>query len=180
MLGVTLAPRFREDMLLVTEDLSTADRTPTSLRVIAHEFAHLWFGDLVTLKWWNTIWQQEGMAAFLESYILDKVCTGQSGMPPAPFRTLGFLFKRLVRQATGGDYGAMARFGTTRVQTALDEDSREHSVPLTKDDIASPESIEDHFGTITYSKGCNVHFMLMNVLGEDVYRKGLHEYLTSK
>ena len=60
-------------MLLVDDKVSTADREFTSLRVIAHEFAHLWFGDLVTLKWWNTIWQQEGMAAFLESYILDKV-----------------------------------------------------------------------------------------------------------
>lgn len=63
----------RENMLLVTDKVSTADREFTSLQVIAHEFAHLWFGDLVTLKWWNTIWQQEGMAAFLESYILDKV-----------------------------------------------------------------------------------------------------------
>lgn len=135
-------------MLLVAEGVSTADRAPTSLRVIAHEFAHLWFGDLVTLKWWNTLWQQEGMAAFLESYILDK--------------------------ATGGDYGAMARFGTTRVQAALEYDAREHSVALTSDDIVDEQSV------ITYSKGCNVHFMLMNMLGETVYKLGLHEYLTSK
>ncbi|XP_034249153.1 uncharacterized protein LOC117650017 [Thrips palmi] len=144
---------YKEDMLLVTANVSTADRTATSLRVVAHEFAHLWFGDLVTLKWWNTIWQQEGMAAFLESYIVDK--------------------------ATDGDYDLMSRLGTTRVQTALDVDAREHSVPLTKNDIDSPDSIEDHFGTITYSKGCNIHFMLMNVLGESVYRSGLREYLTS-
>ncbi|KAJ1527772.1 hypothetical protein ONE63_007727 [Megalurothrips usitatus] len=144
---------FKEDQLLVTDGVSGADRVAKSLRVIAHEFAHLWFGDLVTLKWWNTIWQQEGMAAFFESYILDK--------------------------ATDSEYGQMSQFGTNRAHSALEADALEHSPPLTKDDIQTPEQIEDHFGTITYSKGSNVHYMLMNVLGEDLYRQGLNSYLTS-
>ncbi|XP_052127541.1 aminopeptidase A-like [Frankliniella occidentalis] len=73
----------------------------------------------------------------------------------------------------------MSRLGTSRVQSALDADSLEHSPPLTKDDIQTPDQIEDHFGVITYSKGSNIHYMLLNILGTTVYRNGLQNYLST-
>lgn len=96
------------------------------------------------------------------------------------FSLIRFLGAMLSLQATGSTYDAMDRLGTTRVHEALKADALEHSPPLTKDDIESPDSIADHFGVITYSKGSNVHYMLLNLLGKDVYAQGLHNYLSSK
>ena len=63
---------FREKSLLVNKDTTTAEQNNV-VRTIAHEFAHQWFGDLVSPKSWKFTWLNEGFADFFEFYIPDKV-----------------------------------------------------------------------------------------------------------
>lgn len=113
--------------MLRTPKNAMAHRRFNCARDITHEFSHLWFGDLVTNNWWSSLWQQEGMAAFMEAWVLD--------------------------QATDSEYEAVARQSVDRIEQGLMDDALETSGAITNHTVGSPEEIEEHSGELTYNKG---------------------------
>src|SRR5207253_5291138 len=63
---------FREELLLLDPQTATTDVRRDMAEVIAHELAHQWFGDLVTMQWWDDLWLNEGFATWAEQKIVDQ------------------------------------------------------------------------------------------------------------
>ena len=116
--------------------------------VIAHELAHMWFGDLVTMRWWNGIWLNEAFATFMEMVTTDA------------FRP---------------DWERWTGFGVSRSE-ALDTDALHSTRPI-EFEVTSPEDAEGMFDVLTYEKGAAVVRMLEQYLGEDRFREGIRRYL---
>jgi puromycin-sensitive aminopeptidase len=139
---------FRESLLLI--DASRANHFELSRRaaVIAHEIAHMWFGDLVTMRWWNGTWLKEAFATFMELKTSDA------------FRP---------------EWKTWLAFSTARDE-ALEIDglaaTRSIEYP-----VHSPADAAGMFDTITYEKGSAVLRMLEQFLGETVFRDGIRRYL---
>lgn len=143
---------YRERLLLLDpQDYAAADMDSVA-SVIAHELAHQWFGNLVTLKWWNDLWLNEGFATFV-SYI------GTSHLEP--------------------EWTTMERFVTDEMQGVMALDSLETSHPISVP-VESPSQVNELFDGISYSKGSSVIRMMMFFLTEDNFKKGLHQYLVDK
>ncbi len=116
--------------------------------VVAHELAHMWFGDLVTMGWWEGIWLNEAFATFMETACVD-------AFRPA--------WQRWVS------------FGTSR-EGALAIDGLHATRPI-EYPVGSPEEADGMFDVLTYEKGCSVLRMLEQFLGPQVFRDGVREYL---
>ena len=129
---------FREVLLLVDPDRSTQPELQNVADVIHHELAHMWFGDLVTMKWWNGIWLNEAFATFMEMKCTDA------------FRP---------------EWERWVSFGLSRT-AAFDVDSLESTRPI-EFEVVSPEDAEGMFDILTYEKGAAVLRMLEQYLGED-------------
>ncbi|XP_015585301.1 endoplasmic reticulum aminopeptidase 2 isoform X2 [Cephus cinctus] len=119
--------------------------------VIAHELAHQWFGNLVTMKWWNDLWLNEGAASFLEH-------KGVNHVSP--------------------QWGMMDQFILEKTQPALRLDALVSSHPISVP-VKDPSEIEAIFDAISYSKGASILYMLESFLCEDVMKRGLNDYLNS-
>jgi tricorn protease interacting factor F2/3 len=138
----------RERVLLVDE------RTPSALRravasVTAHEIAHQWFGDLVTMQWWDEIWLNESFASFMSYKVLD---------------------------ALGDTAGIWSDFLLAETSPALLGDALSSTHPI-RQAVESPEEIDQIFDEISYGKGAAVLRMLEGFLGHEVFRRGVHDYL---
>ncbi|XP_063046776.1 aminopeptidase N-like [Engraulis encrasicolus] len=143
---------YRETSLLYDPLSSSNGNKERVLTVIAHELAHMWFGNLVTLRWWNDLWLNEGFASYVE-YL------GADHAEPS------WHIKEMIVQ---GD-----------VQRAFTVDSLVSSHPLTRkeEEVNKPEEISQMFDSISYSKGAAVLRMLSEFLSEPVFVKGLSTYL---
>ena len=139
---------FREVLLLLDEDTATTVDKLHVAEVIAHELAHMWFGDLVTMKWWNGIWLNEAFATFMGVAACD-----------------AFL-PELQRWTT---------FGLDRAM-AFEVDSLESTRPI-EFEVRSPEDSEGMFDLLTYEKGGSLLRMLELYLGPDRFRAGVSHYL---
>jgi tricorn protease interacting factor F2/3 len=145
---------FREILLLVDENSSSRNKMRAAM-AIAHELAHQWFGDLVTMKWWDDIWLNESFATYMaykaidhahpEWMIWENFCNGEP---------------RVESQA-----GAMER------------DSLKNTHPI-QVPVNAPAEIEEVFDEISYGKGAHVLQMVDAYVGEDAFREGVHRYLT--
>jgi len=142
------AVTYRETALLVDVDKATQAEQARVADVIAHELAHMWFGDLVTMKWWNGIWLNEAFATFMELKCVDSY-------RPDWKRWLSFAVSR---------------------NAAMDTDSLAATRPI-EYPVASPEEANEMFDVLTYSKGSAVLRMLEVYLGEDTFRMGIRLYL---
>ncbi len=139
---------FRESVLLVDPETSTQHERQLVADVVAHELAHMWFGDLVTMRWWNGIWLNEAFATFMEVAACDA------------FRP---------------EWERWTSFGLER-STAFDTDSLDSTRPV-EYEVRSPADAEGMFDAITYEKGGALLRMLEQYLGEQQFRDGIRHYL---
>ena len=139
---------FREVLLLVDPTEATQPELQNVTDVIAHEIAHMWFGDLVTMKWWNGIWLKEAFATFMEMLLTDA------------FRP---------------DWERWVTFGLSRT-AALDVDALAATRPI-EYPVVSPDDAEGMYDLLTYEKGAGVVRMLEQYLGADAFREGIRHYL---
>ncbi|XP_061819450.1 aminopeptidase Ey-like [Nerophis lumbriciformis] len=143
---------YNENALLYNPRLpSNGDREYVAT-VISHELAHMWFGNLVTMRWWNDLWLNEGFATYV-SYL------GVHYAEPT------WNIKDLI--VLNEVIGVMAE----------DSMASSHPLSLKEEDVQEPEQIDQLFDGITYSKGAAVLRMLSEFITEEVFSKGLHTYL---
>jgi aminopeptidase N len=141
---------YGEDYLGVDPETSAARGKLTAANIIAHELAHSWFGNLVTAKWWDDIWLNEGFATYYNYYPLSSI-----GWPTS--------------QIQQGD----SRRGT---QQFLDIDQRNTSDPIRKV-IDTVFKAEDSFDGSTYPKGGAMLRMMRSTLTQPTFNKALTKYL---
>jgi puromycin-sensitive aminopeptidase len=139
---------FREAVLLVDPEEATNGELSRVADVVAHELAHMWFGDLVTMRWWNGLWLNEAFATFMELAAVD-------AYRPEWLRWVAFTNERAAAFAI---------------------DSLEATRPI-EFPVHSPQEAEGMFDLLTYQKGASVLRMLEQYLGEDRFRAGIRLYL---
>ncbi len=139
---------FREVLLLVDPDDSTQSEQQRVADVVNHEIAHMWFGDLVTMRWWNGLWLNEAFATFMEVAASDA------------FRP---------------EWDCWTSFGLLR-SGAFDTDALESTRPI-EYTVRTPADAEGMFDVLTYEKGCSVLRMLEQYLGAERFRDGVRQYL---
>jgi puromycin-sensitive aminopeptidase len=142
------AVTFRENLLLVSEDRTSRVELERVVDVISHEIAHMWFGDLVTMKWWDGIWLNEAFATFAETS-----CTAK--YHPEWDRWTSFAQSRTM---------------------AFEVDSLVSTRPI-EFEVISPADAEGMFDVLTYEKGGSVLRMMEQYLGEERFRDGVRDYL---
>lgn len=142
---------FRESCLLVDQGMTAIADKQHIATVIAHEISHQWFGNLVTMKWWDDLWLNESFASMMEYVAVDRV--------EPEFNIWESYF-------TGDVAVAMRRDALSGVQSV-------------KQSVSHPDEIQTLFdGAIVYAKGARLMYMLMNYMGESNFRKGLRDYFT--
>ncbi len=141
---------YREQTLLVDPEHSTLSTKQYVAMVIAHELAHQWFGNLVTMKWWTDLWLNEGFASWIEYLAVD---------------------------AQFPDWNMWTQFIATEQQQALRLDTLIHTHPV-EVPVNHPDEIRTIFDAISYSKGASVIHMLHDYLGAEDFKAGLRHYLT--
>jgi aminopeptidase N/puromycin-sensitive aminopeptidase len=139
---------FREVILLIDEKEGSVDLKKTIASVIAHEMAHQWFGDLVTMKWWDDIWLNEGFATWMSSKPIE------AWKPEWNFNLDD------VSQTAG----------------TLNTDSLANTRPIHQA-AETPAQITELFDGIAYGKAAAVLRMLESYLGEETFRAGVNAYL---
>jgi len=141
---------FRENLLLVDPETATQPERQLVADVVAHELAHMWFGDLVTMRWWNGIWLNEAFATFMEIAACD---------------------------AFKPEWGRWLTFGIERT-VAFETDSLDATRSV-EFEVNSPTDAEGMFDVLTYQKGGALLRMLEQHLGEERFRDGVRHYLRS-
>lgn len=138
----------RESYILLDENSSTYDKRYAAY-VVSHEIAHQWFGDLVTMKWWDDLWLNESFATFTGYKILDKVHP---------------------------DWGAWSEFLRRETLLSLRADALQDTHPV-QVHVTTPSEISQVFDAVSYGKGATVLRMIEEYLGEDAFRRGVSDYL---
>lgn len=144
------AVTFRESALLVDSEKSSLANKQWVALVVAHELAHMWFGNLVTMEWWTHLWLNEGFACYIEY---------------------------LATNALFPKWDMWKQFAATEHASALALDSLVSSHPI-EVPIDNENEVKEIFDEISYAKGANVIQMLATFLGKDVFRDGLRKYLS--
>jgi puromycin-sensitive aminopeptidase len=141
---------FRETALLVDETAASHAELQRVADVVAHENAHMWFGDLVTMSWWNGIWLNEAFATFMEMLAVD---------------------------AWKPEWQRWVAFGVSRA-AALSVDGLHSTRPI-EFPVRAPREADAMFDVLTYEKGASVLRMLEQYLGATVFRQGVRDYLAA-
>jgi len=142
------AVTFREVLLLIDPKTSSEAQRRDVVGVAAHELAHQWFGDLVTMKWWDDLWLNEGFATWMGQRIVMKRYPAWN----ADLELMGWS------------------------QGAMDSDSLVSARKIVQP-IESEDDVENAFDDLTYSKGAAIISMFERFLGEEAFRKGVQRYL---
>ena len=142
---------YREIALLFDPANSAANTRQRIAEIIAHEMAHMWFGDLVTMEWWDDLWLNESFASWMGNKAVDHI------------RPEWDMWTQFVYQDTNG---------------GLSLDGLKNSHPIEMQ-VANPAEIGELFDAISYNKGGAVLRMLEDFLGEATFRQGIHQYLKS-
>jgi puromycin-sensitive aminopeptidase len=139
---------YRETALLVDEATASHAERERVADVVAHEIAHMWFGDLVTMLWWNGIWLNEAFATFMELLAVD---------------------------AWKPEWKRWTTFGVSRA-AAMAVDGLDNTRPI-EFEVRAPRDCEAMFDLLTYEKGASVLRMLEQHLSGEVFRDGVRLYL---
>ncbi len=139
---------FRETALLVDQRTGTHGELERVADVVAHENAHMWFGDLVTMSWWNGLWLNEAFATFMEMLAVD---------------------------AWKPEWKRWDTFGVSRA-AAFSVDGLWSTRPI-EYPVHAPKDADAMFDVLTYEKGASVLRMLEQHIGPTAFRDGVREYL---
>jgi len=139
---------YREVALMIDEQKASPQAKQRVAIVVAHELAHQWFGNLVTMGWWDGLWLNEGFAAWMEHFCID---------------------------ALYPEYKIWEQFTTDALGAAQRLDSLKSSHPIIVP-IKHAEEVEQVFDAISYCKGSCVVNMVYALLGRDQFQKGLQLY----
>ncbi|XP_046648039.1 aminopeptidase N-like [Daphnia pulicaria] len=143
---------YGEQQLLYDPDMSSDSHREIIAQVIAHEQAHQWFGNLVTMQWWNDLWLNEGFASYM-SYI------GANHFEP--------------------NYRLCQQFVINEIQSVMGVDGLITSHPINQP-VHHPDEINKIFDRISYNKGASIVRMLAEFLGHGTFQRGLSYYLKSR
>ncbi len=139
---------YRESMMLAGENATLSTKKSVALTV-AHELSHQWFGDLVTMKWWDDLWLNESFASVMEYYAVDQAYPE---------------FKIFEGFFTGDCLSALMRDAYSGVQSV-------------HQDVSEPAEIATLFdGAIVYSKGARLMLMLIRAMGWTEFCRGIQDY----
>jgi aminopeptidase N len=141
---------YRETDMLLDEKTASLRAKKTVALVVAHEIAHQWFGDMVTMQWWDNIWLNEGFASWMENKPLEK-----------------WKPEWRISEAVAADLD-----GTLN----LDAQRTTRTIRATAE---TPEQINEMFDGISYGKAGAVLLMVENYVGEEAFRRGVHQYLSA-
>ena len=139
---------YRESLLLVDPEQATQPELENIADVVAHELAHQWFGNLVTMRWWNGIWLNEAFATFMALVTVD---------------------------AWRPDWERWSSFA--RACTSAKEVDALHATRAIEYPVHSPDDTAGMFDVLTYQKGAATLRMLDRYLGGDEFRDGIRLYL---
>ena len=139
---------FRQNLLLMDPKSASWRQEKVIARVVAHEMAHMWFGNLVTMRWWDDLWLNEAFAEWMAHKSVHAI----------------------VPSYRIWDDSAEDK------SRALFDDALQSTHPIYTA-VATPEEALEMFDSITYQKGCAVMRMLENFLGEENFRSGLRAYM---
>ena len=142
---------YRETALLVDQANSSAGTRQRVAEVVAHEMAHMWFGDLVTMAWWDDLWLNESFASWMGSKAVD------------------WLFP---------EWDMWTQFVNMDTNRALSLDGLKNSHPI-EQEVKDPAEVSQLFDAISYSKGASVIRMLEQFLGPETFQQGLQRYLSA-
>ncbi|XP_059049750.1 membrane alanyl aminopeptidase-like [Achroia grisella] len=144
---------YREAYLMYNSEHTNSNSKQLIAYILSHEIAHMWFGNLVTNEWWDVLWLNEGFARYYQYFLTHEVETYME------FET---------------------RFITEQIHTSLLADSVTSAHPLSHSGIGSQESVSGMFSTLSYNKGAAVIRMTEKLLGSNVHKQGLRNYLKNR
>ena len=142
---------YREAALLYDPENSAAHTRQRIVEIIAHETAHMWFGDLATMEWWDDLWLNESFASWIGN------------------KATGHLHP---------EWSMWTQFISHDTNAGLNLDGLKNSHPI-EATVNNPADIRELFDQISYSKGAAVLWMLEQFLGEETFRRGLRHYLSA-
>ncbi len=151
---------YFESVLLFDPKISSASTKQDVFAVIAHEMAHQWFGDLVTMAWWDNLWLNEGFASWMGAKCTDH-------FNPE--------WNEWLRRSTSRNPSARVGFPK---DIAMQSDARSTTHPV-QQPIKTEAEAGGAFDEITYRKGMSIIRMLESFLGEDVFRDGIRKYIAT-
>lgn len=144
------AVTYREIALLVDPSQTSVQARQRVASIISHEMAHMWFGDLVTMAWWNDLWLNESFASWIGDKAVDSIYP---------------------------EWEMWTQFVSADTNTALSLDGLKNSHPI-EQEVEDPAEIGQLFDAISYSKGGSILRMLEHFLGEETFRDGLRNYIS--
>lgn len=140
---------YRETNLLYDRSVSSTANKQRIAAVIGHEFAHMWFGNLVTMKWWSDLWLNEGFASYIEFKGID---------------------------AAWPEWKMTDQFTVDTMHSIMNLDATLGSHPIVIG-VQTPDQITEIFDGITYNKGASIIRMVEDFIGAEGFRQGVTEYL---
>lgn len=143
------AVTYREVALLFDRESSSPGTRQRITEIIAHEMAHMWFGDLVTMAWWNDLWLNESFASWMATKATD------------------YLYP---------EWEVWTQFISDDVAPGMGLDGLENSHPI-ESKVSDPAEVSQLFDAISYSKGASIIRMLEQFIGADEFQRGLYQYL---
>ncbi len=139
---------YRESDMLVDEKNAPVKAKAGVASVVAHEMAHQWFGDMVTMKWWNNIWLNEGFATWMSNKPLE-----------------AWKPEWHIDESVATDMNGAMNLDAQKVTRTIRAEAN------------TPDEINEMFDGITYEKGGSILHMVESYLGQETFRQGVHNYL---